>query len=99
MRFERKGVLSSSERLLFQVSANDSNLGDYSQAFSGAATPGAGELGRMPALESRLAWTTGIDDRDFTLGFSGHYGRGKNVASSGSTTLAQAVDSWGTAVD
>jgi hypothetical protein len=99
IRVEAKAELNARNRLLFQASVNDSNLGDYPSAFSGAATPGVGELGRMPAIESRIAWTTKAADRDFTLGFSGHYGRGKDVGTVNNATVTQPVDSWGAAVD
>jgi hypothetical protein len=99
IRLEAKGKLSSKNRLLFEMSANDSNVGDYNAAFSGAATPGAGELGRMPAIETRLAFTTNSGDRDFTLGLSGHYGRGRNIGTVNNVRVTQPVDSWGTAID
>ena len=99
VRFEAKAKLNSANRLLFQVSANEPNIGDFPQTFIGTDAPGVGELGRMPALEGRVAWTLGGGDRDYTFGFSGHYGRGKNVGTVGSTTVVQPVDSWGAAVD
>jgi hypothetical protein len=99
VRFEAKTTLNSTNRLLFQVSANEPNIGDFPQTFIGTEAPGVGELGRMPALEGRVAWTIGSGDRDYSFGFSGHYGRGKNVGTVGDTTVVQSVDSWGAAVD
>ena len=99
VRFEAKANLNSANRLLFQVSANEPNTGDFPQTFIGTDAPGVGELGRMPAFEGRVAWTIGSGDRDYSFGFSGHYGHGKNVGTVGSTTVSQSVDSWGAAVD
>lgn len=99
IRFEAKGTLNNANRLLYQIAASDPNEGDYAATFVGTRPPGAGEFGRMPALESRLAWSITEGDRDYTLGFSGRYGRGRNIGSIGNTTVTQAVDSWGTAID
>ncbi len=99
IRLEAKKTLSSSSRLLYQIAASDPNDGDYPATFIGTRPPGAGELGRMPAIESRLAWTLSEGDRDYTLGFSGRYGRGRNIAPIGNNAVIQPVDSWGAAVD
>ena len=53
----------------------------------------------MPALESHVAWSITDGDRDFTLGFSGRYGRGRNVGTIDDVTVTQGVDSWGAAID
>jgi hypothetical protein len=53
----------------------------------------------MPAIESRVAWSVTEDDRDYVFGFSGHYGRGKNVGTVNNETVAQPVDSWGATAD
>lgn len=99
VRLETKGTINSSNRLLYQIAASDPDDGDYDEAFGGTRPPGAGELGRMPALESRLAWSSTVGDRDFVLGFSGRYGRGKNVGTVNNVTVVQPVDSWGAAID
>lgn len=99
VRLEVKKTVNPANRLLYQIAASDPNDGDYVATFTGARPPGAGELGRMPAIESRLAWSITDDDRDFTIGFSGRYGRGRNIGTIGNTTVIQPVDSWGTAVD
>lgn len=99
IRLEAKQTLNASNRLLYQIAASDPDDGDYDATFSGARTPGAGELGRMPAIESRLAWTVSDGDRDYTLGFSGRYGHGKNIGTVDDITVSQSVDSWGAAVD
>jgi len=73
---------------LWQVAALDPNMGDYpTGTFSTSRQPGIGERGRMPAVESRVAWS----HSHATLGLSGHYGRGKNTP--------VGVDSWGVAGD
>lgn len=89
-----------SSRLLWQLAAEDPNDGDFNSAFTAASPPGAGELGRMPALESRLAWSfRGTGDDDYLIGISGRYGRGRNIAVVDDVTLHQPVDSWGVALD
>jgi hypothetical protein len=99
IRLEAKQKLNSTNRLLYQLAASDPNVGDYSEEFNGTRPPGAGELGHMPAIEGRVAWSVTEDGRDYTLGFSGRYGHGKNVGTIDSVTASQAVDSWGGAVD
>ena len=99
IRLEAKQTLNSSNRFLYQIAASDPNDGDFSGTFTGSRPLGAGELGRMPAIESRLAWSISDGDRDFTLGFSGRYGHGKNVGTINNMTVSQSVDSWGAAVD
>ena len=100
LRFEAKTKNSSSGTLLWQFAAADPNMGDYSTtSISVARPPGIGERGRMPSLESRLAFTKTYGDRDFTIGFSGHYGRGKNAGTINNSELQPPVDSWGAAID
>ena len=91
---------SDGNRLLWQVAALDPNIGDYpTTTFSTSRQPGIGERGRMPALESRLAWTSKIDGQDLTIGLSGHYGRGKNYSLENGLNLYAPVDAWGVALD
>ena len=97
IRLEAKQTLNAGNRLLYQIAASDPDDGDFSETFTGTRPVGAGELGRMPAIESRLAWSVSDGDRDFTLGFSGRYGRGRNVGTIDDVTVTQAVDSWGAA--
>lgn len=99
IRLEAKQTLNSTNRLLYQIAASDPDDGDFTEAFTGSRPPGAGELGRMPAIESRVAWSITGHGRDYTLGFSGRYGRGKNVGTVNNATVTQAVDSWGAAID
>ncbi len=91
---------SGANALLWQTAASDPNLGDYNTAlFSTSRTPAAGERGRMPAFDSRIAYTRTHADRKFTLGLSGHYGRGKNAGTVGNLTVQSPIDSWGVALD
>jgi len=87
-------------RLLFQFAALDPNMGDYPTAvFSTSRQPGIGERGRMPALESRIAYTARAAGRDFTLGLSGHYGHGRNYGLINNVGAFAKVDSWGVNLD
>lgn len=100
IRAELKSDSAEASHWLWQVAALDPDMGDYPTAtFSTARQPGIGELGRMPALESRVAWTDRAEDRDFTIGLSGHYGRGKNYGSVNGVSVFQPVDSWGVSLD
>jgi hypothetical protein len=99
IRLEAKQTLNGSNRVLYQIAASDPNDGDYAATFLGSRLPGAGELGRMPAIESRLAWSISDGDRDYAFGFSGRYGHGKNAGTINNVTVTQPVDSWGAAVD
>jgi hypothetical protein len=99
IRFEAKQTLNRANRLLYQIAASDPDDGDFSETFTGSRPVGAGELGRMPAIESRVAWSVTDGDRDFTLGFSGRYGHGRNVGTIDNLTVTQGVDSWGAAID
>lgn len=91
---------SDSSRLLVQVAALDPNVGDYpTTPFSTARQPGIGELGRMPSFETRVAWTEKSDDRDYTVGLSGHYGRGRDYGMVNGDESYRPVDSWGVALD
>ena len=85
---------------LWQVAALDPDTGDYPTAtFSTSRQPGIGERGRMPSLESRVAWTGRTGERDFTVGLSGTYGRGKNFGTLNGFSVFTPVDSWGVALD
>lgn len=88
-------------RFLWQFAALDPNVGDYpTTPFSTSRQPAIGERGRMPALESRVAWSDRVHDSDLTIGLSGHYGRGKNFAlAENGISLFQPVDAWGVALD
>jgi len=53
----------------------------------------------MPGIDSRLLFTDTMEGRDFAVGVSGHYGRGKDVGTVGSLNVVRPVDSWGVALD
>ena len=99
IRIEAKQTLDSVNRLLYQIAVSDPDDGDFSSTFTGARPPAAGELGRMPAIESRIAWSVSNNNRDYMLGFSGRYGRGRNIGTVNDHRIVQSVDSWGAAVD
>jgi hypothetical protein len=100
IRAEAHGSLGGGLSLLAQVAAIDPNMGDYSTAtFAASRPPGTGERGRMPGVETRLAFTDKYDDRNFTFGFSGHYAHGKNSGAVGTLNEQLSLDSWGAAVD
>lgn len=99
VRIEAKDTLNSSNRLLYQLAFSDPDDGDFPGTFTGARPPGVGELGRVPAVESRLAWSISSGDQDYTIGLSGRYGRGRNIGTVDGSAVIQPVDSWGAAVD
>jgi hypothetical protein len=100
IRGEAHGNIGQGLSLLAQFAAIDPNMGDYNTTtFSATRAPGIGERGRAPGAEVRLALTRKHDDRDFTVGFSGHYAHGKNSGSVGPVTEQLSVDSWGAALD
>ncbi len=87
------------EHVLFQAAALDPNVGDNPTTVVDARTPGVGERGGGPAVESRLAVVGKIADRDVSVGLSGHYNRGLNVGAIGTQTATRGVDSWGANLD
>lgn len=100
LRIEAKMNSTSGNSLLWQFAASDPNMGDYTiGVFSAARQPGTGERGRMPSLQGRLALTKNHNDRQFTFGFSGEYGRGKNVGTILGLEVQSPVDSWGASID
>jgi hypothetical protein len=100
IRGEYKTGESDGNRFLWQVAAIDSNVGDYPVIpFSTSRQPLIGERGRMPALESRVAWSDRVKDHDLTIGLSGHYGRGQNFGVIDAINRFTPVDAWGVALD
>ena len=80
IRAEFRHSTSDSTRLQLQLAAIDPDMGDYqTAAFSSGRTPGIGERGRAPGADARLGLTTRAEDRDFSIGLSSHYARGKNA--------------------
>lgn len=99
-RTEFRYETSDSTHFQLQLAAIDPNMGDYqTTTFSSGRMPGIGERGRAPGAEARLGLTHRSDDRDFSVGLSGHYARGKNAGTIGAATVQTGVDSWGAAVD
>jgi len=100
IRAEMRHPLSEAAKLQWQIAATDPDVGDYQTAqFLTVRNPGIGERGRMPALDSRIGFNDTMDGRDFALGVSSHYGRGKDVGTIGSLNVVRPVDSWGVALD
>jgi hypothetical protein len=100
VRAEVTKAIGKRGHLLWQVAAVDPDVGDYPVTpFSTQRQPGIGEPGRMPGYESRLAWTDRVDDRELTVGLSGHYSRGRNIGVIGALNAEQPVDSWGVSLD
>ncbi len=91
---------SGSSTWFWQASLSDPNLGDYPVTqFSTSRQPLAGERGRSPAFDSRLAYSRIHEDRSYTVGLSGHYSRGKNFGLIGARNVQSPIDSWGVALD
>ena len=100
IRGEMRHGLSDTAKFQWQIAATDPDVGDYQTAqFLTTRSPGIGERGRMPALDSRLGFTDTVNDHNFDVGVSAHYGRGKAVGTIGSLNVVQPVDSWGVALD
>jgi hypothetical protein len=92
--------LSDAAKLEWQIAATDPDVGDYQTTqFLTTRSPGIGERGRMPALDSRLGFSDTFNEHNFDVGVSGHYGRGKAVGTIGSLNVVRPVDSWGVALD
>ena len=100
IRGEIRSKLGRNTSLLTQFAAIDPDMGDYNTTvFSATRAPGIGERGRAPGAEGRFALTGKRDDRDFTIGFSGHYAHGKNSGTVGNLVEQLPVESWGGAID
>lgn len=104
IRLEVKTKHAGGSNLLWQLAATDPNMGDLpTTSIIVQRQPLIGERGRMPAIENRVAFSKSHDDRDYTVGLSGRYDRGKNESAltSGTKTFTEfaPVDSWGVALD
>jgi hypothetical protein len=100
LRAEMRHGLSDAAKLEWQIAATDPDVGDYQTTqFLTTRSPGIGERGRMPALDSRLGFSDTFNEHNFDVGVSGHYGRGKAVGTIGSLNVVRPVDSWGVALD
>jgi hypothetical protein len=100
VRVEAKTTNASGNNVLWQLAALDPNAGDQSTtAVVVSRQPGLGERGRMPGLESRIALVKTYNDRNYALGFSGHYDREKNAGTVGARNIETPLNSWGVALD
>ena len=100
IRAEMRHDLSERTKLQWQIAATDPNVGDYQTTqFLTTRSPGIGERGRLPALDSHLGFTDTVNGRDFALGVSAHYDRGKDIGTIGLLNVVRPVDSWGVALD
>jgi hypothetical protein len=99
IRTEWKGPLGGRRTFLWQMAALDPDIGDNPAAYSTARQPGAGELGRLPAVETRLAISIPIGSRTATVGVSSHWGAAKNTGTIGGLPVSRSFESWGVAVD
>ncbi len=98
VRAEWKDTLGRGN-FLWQWAALDPNIGDNPAAYSVARQPLAGELGGLPAVETRFAYSLPASDRTATVGFSAHWNTAKNTGTVGSVPVALNFESWGVAAD
>jgi len=98
LRAEWKNRLGGGN-VLWQWAALDPDIGDNAAAYAVARVPKAGELGRLPAVETRFAYSAPIQDRTATLGFSAHWNSAKNTGTIGTQPVALNFESWGVAAD
>ncbi len=99
IRVEWKGDLGKRRTFLLQTAVMDPDIGDNPAAFSTARQPRAGELGRLPAVETRLALSGPMGGRTATIGLSGHWGAAKNTGVTNGFATSRSFESWGAAVD
>jgi hypothetical protein len=98
LRAEWKNRLGGGN-VLWQWALLDPDIGDNAAAYAVARVPKAGELGRLPAVESRFAYSAPIEDRTATVGVSAHWNSAKNTGTIGATPVALNFESWGVAAD
>ncbi len=99
LRAELRHTFSEKASMQWQIAATDPNVGDNPSVFQTIRTPGIGEHGRMPGIDSRLSFTSRIQGGDATVALSSHYNRGKNLGTIGNVAADRSVDSWGVAAD
>ncbi len=98
LRAEWKNHLGGGN-VLWQWAVLDPDIGDNLAVYSVARLPKAGELGRLPAVETRLAYSAPVSDKTATLGFSAHWNTAKNTGTVGAVPVALNFESWGVAAD
>ena len=64
IRAELRRNLGDNQSLQWQIAVTDPNVGDYSSVFKTTRTPGIGERGRMPAIQTRLAYSAKLAGSD-----------------------------------
>jgi hypothetical protein len=98
LRAEWKNHLGGGN-VLWQWAALDPDIGDNAAAYSVARQPKAGELGRLPAVETRFAYSVAVSDKTATVGVSAHWNAAKNTGTIGGVPVALNFESWGIAAD
>ena len=98
LRAEWKNHLGGGN-VLWQWALLDPDIGDNAAAYSVARVPKAGELGRLPAVETRFAYSAPVQDRTATVGVSAHWNSAKNTGTIGAVPFALNFESWGVAAD
>jgi len=100
IRGEYHHALGDKTTILTQFGAVDPNMGDFpTTQFTSGRSPLIGERGRGPGLETRLNLSTKVADRQYSVGISTHYARGKNFGMVNDAPVFRPVDSWGVALD
>ena len=95
----KKNLGGGGRNLLWQLAALDPDIGDNPAVYAVARQPKAGELGRAPAIEARVAYSTPIGDKTATIGFSAHWNPAKNTGTIGGVPVVRNFESWGVAAD
>ena len=98
LRAEWKNHLGGGNAL-WQWAVLDPDIGDNPAAYSVARLPKAGELGRLPAVETRFAYSVPVSDKTATIGFSAHWDAAKNTSTLAGIPVARNFESWGVAAD
>jgi hypothetical protein len=100
LRGEYHASITDHTTFLTQFAAVDPNMGDFPTAqFTSIRSPLIGERGRAPGIEARLSLSTQVDDRQYSIGVSSRYARGKNFGLVNNAAIFRGVDSWGVALD
>ena len=98
LRAEWKNHLGGGN-VLWQWALLDPDIGDNAAAYAVARVPKAGELGRLPAVETRFAYSAPVQDRTAAIGVSAHWNAAKNTGTIAGLPVARNFESWGVAAD
>lgn len=99
IRYEHRADVGQKTKLIFTGALLDPNAGDN------AGNPavrliGLGERGSIPAVESRIGFTTSTHGKESSAGVSGHYSRLLGVPGNPAGTLVRStIDSYGVSGD